>query len=70
MTFSAFLKPILKSLDQTESTAACFSLFVGLCLAEVSECIQLLAFTWVSTALYSLRVSISTQAVLTAHHSQ
>lgn len=70
MTFSAFLNPILKSLDQTESTAACFSLFVGLRLAEVSKCIQLLAFTWVSTALYPLRVSISTQAVLTAHHSQ
>ena len=39
------------SFIKTESMAAPFSLFTGLCLASVSKHIQLFTITWVSTAL-------------------
>lgn len=44
-----------------------FLLLTGLCLANVSEPVNLSAITWVSTALYPPRVLISAQSRLILH---
>lgn len=44
-----------------------FLLFTGLCLANVSKCIELFAITWVSAVLCPPHVLLSAQRVLIAH---
>lgn len=53
------------SFIKTENTAEYFCLlFTGPCLANVSECTQLFAITWASTALHPPHVPVSAQTVL------
>lgn len=52
MIFQQSWIPFSNSLIKIESRAAYFSLFTGPCLYSVSQCTQLFAITWVSTALH------------------
>jgi len=50
-----------------ESRATFFFLITGLCVANVSKCIQLFAITWVSTTLSCPCTPVLAQTALKAH---
>lgn len=50
-----------------ESRTVCFLLFRALCLATVSQCINLFAITWASSVLCPPHALVSAQMGLTVH---
>jgi len=63
---SAILKPVLKLMYQN-GKAAYFSLFIVLCLRNISKYIKFFAMTWVTTTLHSFHVLVSAQTALIGH---
>lgn len=51
-----------------DSLATCFSLFSGLCLANVPKCIKILIITWVNAPFHPHYVMILAKKVPIAHH--
>lgn len=70
LIFFFFLAIFLETYSQipfTECMAAYFWQFAGLCLANVSQCKQVFATTWVSAALRPCHVLVSAQTVPIMH---
>lgn len=67
--FSVILNPILRFLYQNAKQDCVFFSIYRLHLANVSQCMQLLAIIWVSTALHTPPVLVSSKTALRAHQS-
>ena len=66
--FSSILKPIFKILYQNRKHGCIFSVFTGLCSANLSKCMTSFDTAWVSSALHPPCALVPAQMGFIVHH--